>query len=119
MKIMMTLLLIAAPLMFAHSEEAGMLDIIKDGVVTQQSQKAEKMPPEIKTQSTKEPAKDKTISISVTHRDCMAQGNTYDECVTLEKNNPSALEKYDTNNPKIPTLSETTENLFINILIRH
>lgn len=104
----------------AHAGDTGLLDKMQKDIVKQETQKAEEAAPDIsvpKEKTVKE--KEKIISFSISHRDCVAQGNTPEECETLTKNKQTVYDNYDIKNPKIPSLSEGKEDIFLNLKIRH
>lgn len=97
-----------------------MLDKIKNEIVKKETDKSlNTATPTIKKEETAEDKSDNRISITLSYKDCVAQGNTIDECETLTKDKPSGLDSYNFKDPKMPSLMESAENIFIKLNLRH
>jgi len=105
---------------FANAAESPItLESMKNDIVKEKVEQYANKPPQLKNMGEEVLEDNKKIRITFSRKDCVAQGNTRDECELLAKNNKAYLDDYDLKNPDIPDIQEATENLFINIQIKN
>jgi len=105
---------------FAFANDANtILDDMQKEVVKQQTEKTEDTIPTINSTKHIDKQPDKSaVTFSISHKNCLAQGYTQDECININKNN-TTTNPYDIKNPKMPSVNEAKDDLFINIQIKH
>jgi len=116
------LFILFIPVICLAEGETQILDDMKKEIIDMQIEKFDKLLPKVKDHSEKSVESDKKdeniFSFGISYRNCIAQGLSQDECLSLNKNT-SKLENYDIKNPKLPSLDETKDDLFFRFQIRN
>jgi len=105
---------------FAGEQDGQLLKKMQEQVVKEQTEKTES---EISSanvpEAEQEKEEEKRISVSVELRQCVDQGHTREECDLLTRDKQQTDNYYDIKNPRVPSLSEAKDDLFINLKIRN
>jgi len=120
---MKTIIILAAFLsaLAAYAEEpVKSLGDMKKEIVDQKVKEAENVPqtaniPDNYTTDKSE----KRVTVNISRKDCLDQGNTLTDCELLGSNEKNTLSPYDFNKIRIPSMNEAKDDVFISIQIKN